>query len=78
MTRFLKQSSDEKMKEPGERAAEINSKVIPMLGGPWSWGANVVALDYFMSTNLIDIAIHTNQNKIINLRQNNNMTVVEI
>ncbi|XP_063701308.1 uncharacterized protein LOC134831500 [Culicoides brevitarsis] len=70
--------SNEKMKEPGERAAEINAKVIPMLGGPWSWGANVVSLDYFMSTNLVDIAIHTNQNKIINLRQNNNMTVVEI
>lgn len=49
-----------------------------MLGGPWSWGANVVALDYVMSTNLIDIAIHTNQNKIVNLRQNVNMTVVEI
>lgn len=75
---FFSKTSDEKIKEPGQRAADINAKVIPMLGGPWSWGANVVALDYVMSTNLIDIAIHTNQNKIVNLRQNVNMTVVEI
>uniref|UniRef100_A0A336KCN0 CSON007042 protein n=1 Tax=Culicoides sonorensis TaxID=179676 RepID=A0A336KCN0_CULSO len=71
-------TTGEKMKSPGERASEINAKVMPMLGGPWSWNANVVALDYVMSTNLIDMAIHTNQNKIINYKQNNNMTVVEI
>lgn len=49
-----------------------------MLGGPWSWNVNTISIDFFMSSNLIDIAVHTNQNKIINHKFNKNMTVVEI
>ncbi|KAG4079735.1 hypothetical protein HA402_014866 [Bradysia odoriphaga] len=46
-----------------ERAYRINHDLSVWLGGIWSLSANVVALDYFYSTNLIDMAIHINRHK---------------
>lgn len=46
-----------------ERAFHINHDISIWLGGAWSLSANVVALDYVYSTNLIDMAIHVNHHK---------------
>ncbi|KAJ6642033.1 hypothetical protein Bhyg_06979 [Pseudolycoriella hygida] len=46
-----------------ERANYINHNISIWLGGTWSLSANVVALDYFYNTNLVDMAIHTNHHK---------------
>ena len=46
-----------------ERSELINPDISIWLGGPWSLSANIVALDYFLNTNLIDIAVHTNYHK---------------
>ncbi|XP_023169879.1 uncharacterized protein LOC111598719 [Drosophila hydei] len=52
-----------KLQTAKERAAVINPKVNQWLNGPWGPNANVVAMDYFSNTNLIDVAIHANAHK---------------
>lgn len=47
----------------------MNKIINTRLGGPWSLKANVVAIDFFMSTNLIDIAIHINRHKSFELNE---------
>lgn len=34
-----------------------------LISGPWSVNANALVLDYFLSTNIIDISINTNTYK---------------
>ncbi|KAH8371725.1 hypothetical protein KR093_008728, partial [Drosophila rubida] len=46
-----------------ERAALVNPKVNLWLSGPWGFNANVVAMDFFSNTNLIDLAINVNTHK---------------
>lgn len=41
----------------------ISSNVTSWLGGPWSLTANIVAVDFILSTNLIDIAVYSNSHK---------------
>ncbi|TMW43162.1 hypothetical protein DOY81_011759, partial [Sarcophaga bullata] len=43
-----------KLQSAKERASHINTKVSNWLRGPWGSTANVVTLDYFSSTNIID------------------------
>uniref|UniRef100_A0A1B0A2E1 Phosphatidylinositol-specific phospholipase C X domain-containing protein n=1 Tax=Glossina pallidipes TaxID=7398 RepID=A0A1B0A2E1_GLOPL len=52
--------NSEKLLTSKERASRINPKVANWLKGPWGSTANVVAMDYFSSTNLIDMAIYSN------------------
>ena len=52
-----------KLQGAKERASHINTKVSNWLRGPWGSTANVVALDYFSSTNIIDVAIYANIQK---------------
>lgn len=44
-------------------AALLNPKVNQWLKGPWGRNANVVAMDYFSNTNLVDLAIQVNAYK---------------
>lgn len=60
---FYFQNSYNKLQTAKERASHINSKVSNWLRGPWGTTANVVALDYFSSTNIIDVAINANIQK---------------
>nr|XP_016935507.2 uncharacterized protein LOC108014008 [Drosophila suzukii] len=46
-----------------QRAAVLNPKVNQWLKGPWGNNANVVAMDYFSNTNLVDLAIQVNAHK---------------
>ncbi|XP_055704558.1 uncharacterized protein LOC129802616 [Phlebotomus papatasi] len=46
-----------------ERAASINRNLTIWLSGPWSLNANAVAVDYILSSCLLDIAINTNRHK---------------
>lgn len=57
------QTNGQSLPTSRERATHINHNISIWLGGAWSLSANVVALDYFFSTNLIDMAIHTNHHK---------------
>ncbi|EDW69471.2 uncharacterized protein [Drosophila virilis] len=52
-----------KLQTAKERAALINPKVNQWLNGPWGLNANVVAMDYFSNTNLVDVAIQVNTHK---------------
>ncbi|KAH8395280.1 hypothetical protein KR222_008193, partial [Zaprionus bogoriensis] len=52
-----------KLQTAKERAALVNPKVSLWLNGPWGLNANVVAMDYFSSTNLVDLAIRVNARK---------------
>lgn len=52
-----------------ERANSINRNISKWLSGVWSLNANVVALDYFCGTNLIDIAVNANLQKRTNNSQ---------
>lgn len=60
---FFFKNNGQKLTTTRERANQLNKNLSIWLGGPWSLSANVVAVDYFMSTNLIDIAIYTNRHK---------------
>lgn len=46
-----------------ERANLINRNVTTWLGGPWGLTANVIEIDFILSSNIIDIAIYNNRNK---------------
>ena len=46
-----------------ERANSINKNISNWLGGVWGLDANVVAVDFFCSSNLIDIAVYVNGHK---------------
>lgn len=46
-----------------DRAIKINPKISSLMSGPWSGNANIVALDYFSNTKLVDIAIYSNIQK---------------
>lgn len=52
-----------KLQTAKERAALLNPKVNQWLKGPWGRNANVVAMDYFSNTNLVDLAIQVNAYK---------------
>ncbi|XP_017028066.1 uncharacterized protein [Drosophila kikkawai] len=52
-----------KLQTAKERAAVLNPKVNQWLKGPWGNNANVVAMDYFSNTNLVDLAIQLNAHK---------------
>ncbi|XP_017042983.1 uncharacterized protein LOC108089317 [Drosophila ficusphila] len=52
-----------KLETAKERAAVLNPKVNQWLKGPWGNNANVVALDYFSNTNIVDWAISVNTHK---------------
>ncbi|XP_013107454.2 uncharacterized protein LOC106087092 [Stomoxys calcitrans] len=67
----------EKLQTAKERALHINSKVSNWLRGPWGKTANVVTLDYFSSTNIIDVAINANIHKAF-LKSNKNYVHFEI
>lgn len=59
-----------------DRAHSMNRNMTRWLsGGAWSANANAVAVDFFTSTNLIDIAVSANQMKAINI---NNLLVIDI
>lgn len=60
---IIVQTSGSSLLTTRERAYRINHDLSVWLGGVWSLSANVVALDYFYSTNLIDMAIHINRHK---------------
>lgn len=55
-----------------ERANSINRNVSNWLSGIWGLSANVVALDYFCGSNLIDIAVSANLQK----RSNNSDYII--
>lgn len=57
-----------------ERADNINRQISTRLGGPWGLNANAVLLDYFLGTNLIDIAVYINRYKTFN----SNLTNFEV
>lgn len=59
------------METAKERAAILNPKVTSWLKGPWSLTANIVALDYFSNTNIIDVAIYANMHKAFNMANKN-------
>uniref|UniRef100_A0A8W7K984 Phosphatidylinositol-specific phospholipase C X domain-containing protein n=2 Tax=Anopheles albimanus TaxID=7167 RepID=A0A8W7K984_ANOAL len=61
---------------PNERASMVNPKLIHLLGGPWSLRANAVLLDYFLNTNLIDMAIYTNRYKTLRASASSEAAVV--
>lgn len=42
---------------------KINPKVISWMSGPWSENANIIALDYFSNTKIIDLAVYSNIQK---------------
>lgn len=46
-----------------ERAYLINRNITTWLGGPWGLTANVIEIDFILSSNIIDIAIYNNRNK---------------
>ncbi|KAH8302873.1 hypothetical protein KR044_011452, partial [Drosophila immigrans] len=46
-----------------DRAELVNPKVNLWLSGPWGFNANVVAMDFFSNTNLVDLAINVNAHK---------------
>lgn len=48
-----------------ERANTINKDISHWLNGPWGLIANVIALDFFCSSNLIDIAINANNHRAL-------------
>ncbi|ALC43260.1 CG5895 [Drosophila busckii] len=52
-----------KLQTAKERAALINPKINQWLKGPWGLNANIVALDYFSNTNIIDVVITANTHK---------------
>ncbi|XP_059613418.1 uncharacterized protein LOC132259703 [Phlebotomus argentipes] len=52
-----------KLQSSRERAAAINRNLTTWLSGPWSLTANAVAVDFILSSNLLDIALHTNRHK---------------
>lgn len=52
-----------KLRTAKERAARVNPNINLWLSGPWGLNANVVAMDYFSNTNLIDMAIRVNAHK---------------
>lgn len=58
-----------------ERVSTINRTFSQLLSGAWSMTANVVAFDFFLSSNLIDTAVHANQQKTIN---NTNYVIIHI
>ncbi|XP_060654358.1 uncharacterized protein LOC132789992 [Drosophila nasuta] len=60
-----------------ERAELVNPKVNLWLTGPWGFNANVVAMDFFSNTNLIDLAINVNAHKAY-LASTKNFTNIEI
>uniref|UniRef100_A0A1A9WD25 Phosphatidylinositol-specific phospholipase C X domain-containing protein n=1 Tax=Glossina brevipalpis TaxID=37001 RepID=A0A1A9WD25_9MUSC len=72
-----KSVTSEKLLTSRERASRINPKVSNWLKGPWGSNANVVAIDYFSSTNLIDMAIYSNLQKAFT-RTNRNLLNFEI
>ncbi|KAH8234868.1 hypothetical protein KR032_004628, partial [Drosophila birchii] len=62
--RSMEQSlNSHKLQTAKERAAAMNPKVNQWLKGPWGNNANVVAMDYFSNTNLVDLAIQINAHK---------------
>ncbi|XP_017474481.1 PREDICTED: uncharacterized protein LOC108365049 isoform X2 [Rhagoletis zephyria] len=71
-TRSMEQSlNNKKLETAKERAGILNPKVTSWLKGPWSLTANVVALDYFSNTNIIDVAIYANMHKAFNMANKN-------
>ncbi|XP_055372978.1 uncharacterized protein LOC129606608 [Condylostylus longicornis] len=70
-------NSQKTIKSARNRASELNSNILNFIGGPWSLTANVVTLDFFSSTNLIDIAIYANSHKAFTYA-NNNLTKFDI
>ncbi|XP_067647321.1 PI-PLC X domain-containing protein 1 [Eurosta solidaginis] len=70
--RSMEQSlNNDKLETAKERATVLNPKVTSWLKGPWSLTANVVALDYFGNTNLIDVSIYANMHKAFNMANKN-------
>ncbi|XP_055686729.1 uncharacterized protein LOC129792051 [Lutzomyia longipalpis] len=55
--------SSRKIQSARERAAAINRNLTTWLSGPWGLNANAVAIDFILSSNLLDIALHTNRHK---------------
>uniref|UniRef100_A0A6P4E5L5 Uncharacterized protein LOC108038273 n=1 Tax=Drosophila rhopaloa TaxID=1041015 RepID=A0A6P4E5L5_DRORH len=53
----------QKLETAKKRAAVLNPKVNQWLKGPWGNNANVVAMDYFSNTNIVDLAIQVNAHK---------------
>ncbi|XP_030372967.1 uncharacterized protein LOC115622961 [Scaptodrosophila lebanonensis] len=60
-----------KLQTTKERAALINPNVSRWLKGPWGLNANIVAMDYFSNTNIVDTAIHVNTLKAYLLSHEN-------
>lgn len=58
-----------------DRANNINKVFIDSISNTWASNANVIAFDFFMSCNLIDLAIGTNQQKHFN---NTNYLIIDI
>lgn len=54
-----------------DRADKINLQMLPIIGGPLSIHCNVISVDFFLSTNIVDVAIYTNLHK--NVNRNNNL-----
>ncbi|XP_308536.5 uncharacterized protein LOC1269880 [Anopheles gambiae] len=50
---------------PAERASIVNPKLMQLLSGPWSQRANAVLVDFFTNTNLVELAVSTNQYKTL-------------
>ncbi|XP_039486158.1 uncharacterized protein LOC120448289 [Drosophila santomea] len=53
-----------------ERATVLNPKINKWLKGPWGNNANVVAMDYFSNTNIVDLAIQVNAHKAFIMANN--------
>ncbi|XP_073843071.1 uncharacterized protein [Musca autumnalis] len=66
-----------KLQTSKERALHINTKISNWLRGPWGKTANVVTLDYFSSTNFIDLAVNVNIQKAF-VKSNKNYIHFEI
>lgn len=60
---FIFQSPEYALLSSRERAYVVNRNVTAWLGGPWGLTANVIEIDFVLSSNIIDIAIYNNHNK---------------
>ncbi|SPP84657.1 uncharacterized protein LOC117587458 [Drosophila guanche] len=67
-----------KLQTAKQRAAVINPKVNQWLKGPWGMNANVVSMDYFSNTNIVDLAIEVNAHKAFLLANKDKFINLEI
>lgn len=63
---FVRQTPGLHLPSSRDRANAINKVFTDAISSAWATNANVVAYDFFMSCNLIDLAIGTNLQKHFN------------